>query len=213
VRRSSAECAAAWWLLRPPSSAPPPQTSLGASRSARLGGRGRSFGQSAKPPPTLRRLEAALDAADALGEHHDAFAGGAPGGATWHAAAAALGVLGVPLLALPLRQALHHPPSRDCVRALAHATGGAALALEGSLVASQLPRVVAALQQRRLSEQARFTCEGPRLRLWQLLGWPRERQAGPTRRRSMLRALDACASRPADSPARRSCWRKLWTRC
>eukprot|EP00210_Caulerpa_lentillifera_P008504 g8112.t1 len=92
-------------------------------------------------------LANALNACDAIAKYHDRYPLGFPGGVRWEETIERLASLGVRTLVMGLRDAISHESSRNCLRTIAHISGGALLEivdLESSIIA---PLVVAIVEQ------------------------------------------------------------------
>eukprot|EP00210_Caulerpa_lentillifera_P003579 g3414.t1 len=94
-----------------------------------------------------QELADALAECDAIDKYHDKYPLGVPGGVRWEETVERLSSLGVRVLVLGLRDAIAHEASRNCLRTIAHISGGALLevvTLDSSVIA---PLIVAIIEQ------------------------------------------------------------------
>ena len=97
-------------------------------------------------------LADALTACDALGKFHDKYPLGIPGRVRWEEAVERVAAIGARVLALGLRSSVTHQASSNCLRTIAHMSGGALLEV-ASLDAAVIGPLTVAIVEQSLDQQ------------------------------------------------------------
>ena len=137
-------------------------------------------------------LADALTACDALGKFHDKYPLGIPGRVRWEEAVERVAAIGARVLALGLRSAVTHQASSNCLRTIAHMSGGALLevaALDASVIGALTVAIVEqSLDQQLIEEEV---CD-----LVLCFKNDFEQQSHQDRRRSVIESMSQAAKQP-----------------